>query len=79
MMCGVGVHAPDLASILQRWTEVAGTTQERFTEPISTISIDLPRAWPPAPGSTSPHSQTKPKLCDLCRVVKDQGLAFRQK
>lgn len=64
--CGVSVHETALASISQRWQELA-----RKSSPIS-ISMDLPRT----PGSTSPHSQTKRKLCELCRVVRIDGFGF---
>lgn len=65
-MCGIGVHETAFASISQKWQELP-----RNSPPIS-ISMDLPRTL----GSTSPHSQTKRKLCDLCRVVRIDGFCF---
>ena len=62
MMCGVGEHEADLASIPQERQELSGNNSPK--------SMDLTRM----PGSTSPHSRTKRELCDLYCVVKIDGL-----
>ncbi|KAJ4992242.1 hypothetical protein SVAN01_02261 [Stagonosporopsis vannaccii] len=61
-----------LASISQG---VEGTADSRKDRPNVDIDIDRLSSCVRS-GSTSPHSQTAPKLCHLCDVVKTHGLRF---